>query len=210
MTRPHPFAQLRPTVAKPARWRYRSPVTVNPVAGRENPNTRRSSAPKTIAGAFFVPAVTLYGGCARAGFGLAGFRVSRFLTPRTVRHHLPRENGGDGSRTHTEHHPMKHDPARNPSALRDRAAAHRAMALAALRADSSLSVRLKRYNAAMAKARALEAEAERQQTTPTRDPRTALAWLKAGHSLRIDSLNLRDHLRHVRALAALEARGGAK
>ncbi len=105
---------------------------------------------------------------------------------------------------------MKHDPARNPSALRDRAAAHRAMALAALRADSSLSVRLKRYNAAMAKARALEAEAERQQTTPTRDPRTALAWLKAGHSLRIDSLNLRDHLRHVRALAALEGKGGAQ
>ncbi|GAB3376278.1 hypothetical protein [Azotobacter armeniacus] len=53
---------------------------------------------------------------------------------------------------------MKHDPALNPSALRQRAAAHRAMALAALRADSSLSVRLKRYNARMAKARALEAQ----------------------------------------------------
>ncbi|SEJ09573.1 hypothetical protein SAMN04244579_03098 [Azotobacter beijerinckii] len=53
---------------------------------------------------------------------------------------------------------MKHDPALNPSALRQRAAAHRAMALAALRADSSLSVRLKRYNAAMARARALEAQ----------------------------------------------------
>lgn len=105
---------------------------------------------------------------------------------------------------------MKHDHARNPSALRERAAAHRAMALAALRADSSLSVRLKRYNAAMTKARALEAEAAEQQTTPTRDPRTALAWLKAGHSLRIDSLNLRDHLRHVRALAALEGKGGAQ
>ncbi|HDS1768670.1 hypothetical protein NPS42_23600 [Pseudomonas putida] len=39
-----------------------------------------------------------------------------------------------------------------------RAAAHRAMAIAALHADSSLSVRLKRYNAAMAKARALEAQ----------------------------------------------------
>ncbi|WP_236299388.1 hypothetical protein [Pseudomonas proteolytica] len=43
----------------------------------------------------------------------------------------------------------------NPSKIR--AAAHRAMALAALRADSSLATRLKRYNAAMAKARALEA-----------------------------------------------------
>lgn len=40
----------------------------------------------------------------------------------------------------------------------------------------------------------------------TRDPRAALAWLKAGKPLRIASLNLRDHLRHVRALAQLEAR----
>jgi len=53
---------------------------------------------------------------------------------------------------------MHHTPAQNPSALQDRAAAHRAMALAALRADSSLSVRLKRYNAAMSRARALEAQ----------------------------------------------------
>ncbi|WP_325950352.1 hypothetical protein [Pseudomonas putida] len=44
----------------------------------------------------------------------------------------------------------------NPSKIR--AAAHRAMAIAALHADSSLSVRLKRYNAAMAKARALDAQ----------------------------------------------------
>lgn len=44
-------------------------------------------------------------------------------------------------------------PARNPSS---RAAAYRAMARAALRSDSSLAVRLARYNSAMAKARALE------------------------------------------------------
>lgn len=41
-----------------------------------------------------------------------------------------------------------------PSRLR--ALALRRMAIAALHADSSLSVRLRRYNAAMAKARALE------------------------------------------------------
>lgn len=101
-----------------------------------------------------------------------------------------------------------HTTTQNPSALQQRAAAHRAMALSALRADSSLSTRLKRYNHHMTVARTLEAE--QQQTTPTRDPRTALAWLKSGKSLRIDSLNLRDHLRHVRALAALEGQGGAK
>ncbi|SEE01138.1 hypothetical protein [Pseudomonas anguilliseptica] len=51
---------------------------------------------------------------------------------------------------------MKH--ARNPSTSPAHAAAFRAIALAALRADSSLSVRLARYNAAMAKARALEVQ----------------------------------------------------
>lgn len=105
---------------------------------------------------------------------------------------------------------MTQDPARNPSALRDRASAHRAMAVAALHSDSSLSNRLRRYNHHMSIARALENEDAQQQTTPTRDPRAALAWLKAGKSVRIDSLNLRDHLRHVRALAALEAKGGAQ
>ena len=42
----------------------------------------------------------------------------------------------------------------NPSKIR--AAAHRAMALAALHANSSLATRLSRYNAHMAKARALD------------------------------------------------------
>lgn len=105
---------------------------------------------------------------------------------------------------------MKHDPALNPSALCERASAHRAMATAALHADSSLSNRLRRYNHHMTIARALETDAALQQTTSTTDPRAALAWLKAGKALRIDSLDLRDHLRHVRALAALEVRGGAQ
>ncbi len=41
---------------------------------------------------------------------------------------------------------------------RSRAAAYRAMARAALRADSSLTTRLNRYNQHMAKARHLEAQ----------------------------------------------------
>lgn len=44
--------------------------------------------------------------------------------------------------------------ALNPSAIR--AFAHRRMALSALRANSSLSVRLKRYNHHMAQARTFE------------------------------------------------------
>ncbi|WKL50897.1 hypothetical protein Q1W70_15445 [Pseudomonas kielensis] len=44
----------------------------------------------------------------------------------------------------------------NLSPSKIRAAAHRAMALAALHANSSLATRLFRYNSHMAKARALE------------------------------------------------------
>ncbi len=53
---------------------------------------------------------------------------------------------------------------RSPSAL-SRAAALRAMALSALQADSSLSVRLGRYNAAMEKARALESSHDAAEVT---------------------------------------------
>ncbi|MGP3790307.1 hypothetical protein [Pseudomonas sp. B392_1p] len=86
------------------------------------------------------------------------------------------------------------------------AAAWKARAFAALHADSSLSVRLARYNAAMAKASALEAEARQREITRTGDPRAALAWLQAGRPLRIQAMNLRDHLRHVRALEELATR----
>ncbi|WP_165494404.1 hypothetical protein [Azotobacter chroococcum] len=51
---------------------------------------------------------------------------------------------------------MKHDPALNPSALRQRASAHRAMAIAALHTDSSLACRLRRFNRHMTIARSLE------------------------------------------------------
>ncbi|MDY7558985.1 hypothetical protein QN366_08840 [Pseudomonas sp. CCC3.2] len=50
-------------------------------------------------------------------------------------------------------------PIQDPSVLIGKAGAHRAMALAALHANSSLSVRLKRYNAHMQTARSLEAQA---------------------------------------------------
>lgn len=96
---------------------------------------------------------------------------------------------------------MKHPHALNPSEIQQHAAALKARAFAALHADSSLSVRLVRYNAAMAKARELEAQAEQQATS---DASQALAWLQGGHRVHIRVTNLREHLEHVRALA-LEA-----
>jgi len=54
---------------------------------------------------------------------------------------------------------MKRSHALNPSPRCIRVAAHKAMALAALHANSSLSTRLARYNHHMQRARALEASA---------------------------------------------------
>ena len=131
--------------------RYGLPVAANSVTGLGNPlNVRRNSAPITIAGAFFTPADPFYGGCAWEAFVPAGFLTSRFTNLRTAAtHSLGNERG---SSFHTLGAPPMH--ALIPSAIR--AFAHRRMALSALRANSSLSVRLARYNSHMAIARTLE------------------------------------------------------
>ncbi|MGK8435921.1 hypothetical protein ACRS3X_00895 [Ectopseudomonas hydrolytica] len=138
-------------------WRYGSPVAVSSAAdlGRSN-TTRRYSAHTSIAGAFFVPAMLCYGGCAWDAFGRAGFRVSRSANPRTAVTIPCLAASGDGSDNTHGAPPMNNLHAPNPSA--SHAAAWKARALAALHSDSSLSVRLRRYNQAMARARALEAQ----------------------------------------------------
>ena len=116
--------------------------------GRSN-HTRRTSA-TTMTGAFFLLAMC-NGGCAWDTYGCAGSRVCRSANPRTVAPIRCLAAAGDDSSTHGVS-PMF--PTQNPSA---RAAAHRAMAKAALFSDSSAAVRLKRYNHHIQKARRLEA-----------------------------------------------------
>lgn len=117
-------------------------------------HTKAHKRHRSTAGAFFVPAVPLYGGCAQGAFERAGFLCVRSANLRTAATQSCFAAGSGGS-SHKGATPMsKH--ALNPSA--SHAAAWKARALAALRADSSLSVRLARYNAAMARARALEVQ----------------------------------------------------
>ena len=144
-------------IAKKTTGRYRAPVTVNPVTdlGRSI-SKRRNSAHHTIAGALVASAMSRCGGCAWDTFGCAGFLLPRSANLRTAVSIARLAASGDGSSAKGAV-PMTH--TLNPSALRERAAAHRAMAIAALHADSALSVRLKRYNAAMTKARTLVAQA---------------------------------------------------
>lgn len=127
-------------------------VAAKSAAGFGDPRTSRRTGADHTAGAFFVPAAPSYGGCAWETFGSAGFLESRFANLRTAAT-LIRLATNRGSSSTLGALPMKH--ALIPSG-KNRAAAYRALALAALRANSSLSVRLARYNSAMAKARALE------------------------------------------------------
>lgn len=135
--------------------RYSPPVAANPATGFGDPiSNRRTGAHTTIAGAFFVPAMPCYGGRAWETFGSAGFLLPRFANLRTAATHNRLATVCGSSSPVTGATPMH---ALNPSALQSHIAALKARAIAALHANSSLSVRLARYNAAMARARALEA-----------------------------------------------------
>lgn len=145
---------IPPRVAKSRVRRYRSNVAANSATGFGDPITvRRTSAPITIAGAFFVPAHPVYGGCAWEALGPAGCLTSRFANLRTAAtlNRLATISGSSNATLGVS--PMK---ALIPPAIR--ALAHRRMALSALRANSSLSVRLKRYNAHMNIVRALDSQ----------------------------------------------------
>ena len=143
-------AQDLHTVALSKMGRYSLAVAANSATGLGNPIKLAHERPHLKAGAFFVPAFLFCGGCAWETLGSAGCQLSRFTNLRTAAtHSLGNERGS--SKLKLEFHLMH---ALNP--FKNRAAAHRAMALAALYANSSLATRLARYNAHMSKARALE------------------------------------------------------
>ena len=135
---------------------YSIPVAAKSAAGCASPsNNRRTGALPCIAGAFFMPVFMLYGSCAREAFGPAGFLLSRSCTPAYGCHPSCASDVGSSSTIGAK--PMKHSHAQNPS-IENRIAALKSRAISALHANSSLKVRLDRYNAAMRKARALESQ----------------------------------------------------
>lgn len=134
---------------------YASWASAKSGAGIDSPERhRRTSA---TLGAFFVPLWRRVRGRLRP----AGFLCPRSVNPRIRRPQSIDSDAGDstgiGVPTMAK---LRLLPTRDPSA---RAAAHKAMAKAALFADSSAAVRLKRFNAHMQKARRLEAVAARRQ-----------------------------------------------
>lgn len=115
---------------------------------------RRNSAQTTTASAFFASAVQCYGSCALEALCLPDSFVSGLPHRRTaatlhveVKAAAPTDKGAS--------------PMITISPSNTRAAAHRAMAMAALHANSSLAVRLRRYNHHMDIARTLESAESR-------------------------------------------------
>lgn len=143
-------------IANRKNCRYSAAVAANSATGFSRPiNNRRTSVHSPKAGAFFTSAFSFYGGCAWDTFGCAGFLLSRSANPRTAATPFRlAANGGSSPTVGAFPMTKRRILSLNPS--KSRAAAHRAMALAALHANSSLSVRLKRYNAHMEIVRALE------------------------------------------------------
>lgn len=134
--------------------RYALSVVAKSATDFSRSNTQRRISAHRIAGAFFVPGCCIYGSCARDTLRCAGFLCVRSANPRTATTIRLAANCGS-SESHKGATPMKLSLPLT-FALRKRISAHKAMALAALNADSSLSVRLNRYNHHMSKARELE------------------------------------------------------
>lgn len=137
---------------------YRSPVAANSATGFGDPSSKRRTGAHTDCRRFF---------CARKSVlwrSCVGDReVCRvpFAPVRQPAHGCLPSFGDDGGSSYQQKELYPMIPTRNPSALLARAAAHRAMAMSALSANSSLSSRLKRYNHHMTVARSLQAlEAE--------------------------------------------------
>lgn len=135
--------------------RYSHPVVANSTTGIGVPTRRRTHRHQS---GFFVSKTSAYlnGWAVWGFFGSTGTYV-RHANLHGSTHHDWRHGGGKTYR-HIGASPMttRHLLTLNPA--KARAAFYRACAMAALHADSSLSVRLKRYNASMDKARALEAQ----------------------------------------------------
>jgi len=136
---------------------YSETVAANSATGfGDSIRYRRTSAPVPIAGAFFVPAMPIYGGCAWETERSAGFLCPRFANPRTAATLIRLATNRGSSTIGIGAPPMRTTLSLNPS--KSHADAWKARAFAALRANSSLAVRLRRYNEAMSRARALEGD----------------------------------------------------
>lgn len=146
------YPSMKQGVASCMGWDYSALAGANSPDGSASPSIhRRCSAPIALRGVFLRLQFAINGGCAWETERSAGFLCVRSCTPTYSR--LQSCASDVGGSSHIGATPMRHTLTLNPP--KARAAAYKAMAFAALHANSSLSVRLARYNAHMTKARSL-------------------------------------------------------
>jgi hypothetical protein len=150
MTRP------LPTIAKHQRWAYASPVAANSAA---EIGVSKPTGGHRLTSGFFVSAAwqPVMGGPCGGAFGHAGF-CRPVRQPCTVPPTLigVGESGENTATTGNTAMTPRHTLTLVTPTRRARAAHHRRLALAALKLDSSLSVRLSRYWRHIEQARLLE------------------------------------------------------
>lgn len=144
---------LNQGVASKVGQMYCASVAANSATGRRNPEiSRRNSAQITTAGVFFRQQFSVMAAVCGQASAWPGAYYPGIPTPCTAATISRRKDGGGSNRK------VGVSPLHTLIPSKIRVLAHRRMALSALRADSSLSVRLARYNAHMAIVRTLEAQ----------------------------------------------------
>lgn len=141
---------MLPNVAKRSGWRYGSPVTVSPVTDLGRSLNLAHRRPIRLQALFLRPQFRVMAAVRGTPSGVPG---AKFPVGQPAYSCLPNSLGRERWQLHKLGASPMH--TRNPST---HASAWKARALSALRSNSSLSVRLARYNAAMARARALEVQ----------------------------------------------------
>jgi len=132
---------------------YRPSVAANSATGRRNPSKQKAhSAPFRLQALFLCPHSCFMAAVRGQTSVWPGPFCPGIPTPRIAATQSRRKDRGSSSTAKGA------TPMHAPILSKIRALAHRKMALSALRANSSLSVRLKRYNHHMDQARALEAQ----------------------------------------------------
>lgn len=149
----HPASQLlnlKQGVASKVGRMYRPPVVTLLATGPRNPSkSRRTSAQITTAGVFFCQQLSFMAAVCGMASALPVSLIPGIPSPCTVATQSPRKDGS-GSQNQGA------SPLHTLIPSKIRALAQRRMALSALRADSSISTRLKRYSHHMAIVRTLE------------------------------------------------------
>jgi hypothetical protein len=142
-------------VAKGGNWRYGSRVAVSPAADLGRSSNLAHKRPTRLLALFLCLHHRVMAAVRGTPSGVPG---AKFPVGQPAHSCHPNSLGREKWQLQTKlgAPPMNHPNALNPST--SHAAAWKARALAALRGNHSLSVRLRRYNQAMARARALEVQ----------------------------------------------------